>query len=227
MKKLSLVACLLLAVPLVAEEADHEIHQELRGILTTVVTAINSGNYHAMLPVISENIRATTITQELISSRQDASAYFHMSFGPGGFLKKLDMSMTADALTELSPDKTWGIVRGSGVERYTLADGRRYDMPTRWTATVAKEADGRWRLRAIHFGTNFLDNPILDEAKRKAKQYTVGGVIGGLVVGAFVGWMIGRRRWPDYSGSRLNVSPVPFGHRANSQGRKKLPPSAS
>src|SRR5256885_1667313 len=194
MKKLSLLACLLLAAPLSAEEADHEIHQELRGILTTVVNAINSGNYDAMLPVISENIRATTITQEVISSRQDAAAYFRKWFGPGGFLKKLDMSMTADALTELSPDKTWGIVRGSGMERYTLADGRRYDMPTRWTATVAKEADGRWRLRAIHFGTNFLDNPILDEAKRKAKQYTAAGIVGGLVAGAFIGFLLGRRR---------------------------------
>ena len=50
-----------------AEEADHEIHQELRGILTTVQNAINSGNYDAMLPVLSENVRATTITQEVMS----------------------------------------------------------------------------------------------------------------------------------------------------------------
>jgi ketosteroid isomerase-like protein len=195
MKTFPLLASLLVAIPLLAaEEPDHEIHQELRGILTTVVGAINSGNYDAMLPVISENVRATTITQEVISNRQEASAYFRKWFGPGGFLKKLDMSMTADALTELSPDKTWGVVRGSGMERYTLADGRRYDMPTRWTATVAREADGHWRLRAIHFGTNFLDNPILDEAKRKAKQYTALGTVGGLVAGAFLGWLLGRRK---------------------------------
>jgi ketosteroid isomerase-like protein len=195
MKKLSLLACFLFAVPLLAaEEADHEIHQELRGILSTVVGAINSGNYDAMLPVISENVRATTITQEVISNRQEASAYFKKWFGPGGFLKKLDMSLSADALTELSPDKTWGIVRGSGMERYTLADGRRYDMPTRWTATVAKEADGRWRLRAIHFGTNFLDNPILDEAKRRAKMYTIGGTLTALVFGIFLGFLVGRRK---------------------------------
>src|SRR5262245_1361008 len=195
MKKLAVLAYALVALPIfAAEEPDHEIHQELRGILTTVIKAINSGNYDAMLPVISENVRATTITQEVISNRQEASAYFKRWFGPGGFLKKLDMSMTADALTELSPDKTWGVVRGSGMEHYTLADGRRYDMPTRWTATVAKEADGHWRLRAIHFGTNFLDNPILDEAKRKAKQYTIAGTAGGLVVGVLLGWVVGRRK---------------------------------
>src|ERR1043165_7262346 len=102
-----LLACLLFALPVLAQEADHEIHQELRAVLATVQNAINSGNYDAMLPVISENVRATTITQEVISNRQEASAYFRKSFGPGGFLKKLDMSMTADALTELSPDQTW------------------------------------------------------------------------------------------------------------------------
>ena len=188
MKTLSLLVSLLTAVPLFAQpEPDHEIHQELRGIMSTVMTAINSGNYDAMLPVISENIRATTITQEFISSRPGASAYFKKWFGPGGFLKKLEMSMMADTVTELSPDKSWGVVYGTGSEKYTLADGRRYDMPTRWTATVAKEADGHWRLRAIHFGTNFLDNPILTEAKNAVTKYAAIAGIVGLLVGLILG----------------------------------------
>ncbi len=195
MTKSLLIACLFLTLPLyAAEEADHEIHQELRGILTTVQTAVNSGNYDAMLPVLSKDIRATTITQEVMSGHEQVSAYFKHWFGPGGFLKKLDMTFTADALTELSPDKTWGVVRGSGMERYTLADGRQYDMPTRWTATVVKEADGKWRLRTIHFGTNFLDNPILTAAKHAVVKYAAiaGGV--GLVLGLLLGFLIGRRK---------------------------------
>src|SRR5260370_25339185 len=195
MTKCLLVACLLVTPPvLAAEEADHEIHQELRGILTTVQSAINSGNYDAMLPVLSKDVRATTITQESMSGHAEVSAYFKKWFGPGGFLKKLDISMTADALTELSADKTWGVVRGSGMERYTLSDGRVYDMPTRWTATVVKEADGKWRLRTIHFGTNFLDNPILNEAKRAVFKYAGIGSIVGLVVGFLVGFRRGRRK---------------------------------
>ena len=195
MTKYVIIACLLLTLPaLAAEEPDHAIHQELRGILQTVQTAVNSGNYDAMLPVLSKDIRATTITQETMSGPAEVSAYFKKWFGPGGFLKKLDMTFTADALTELSPDKTWGVVRGSGMERYTLSDGRRYDMPTRWTATVVKEADGKWRLRTIHFGTNFLDNPILDDAKRAVVKYAAiaGGV--GILLGALLGFLLGRRK---------------------------------
>ena len=194
MHKNFFIALLFVALPAFAQEADHEIHQELRAVLKTVEDAINSGNYDAMLPVISEHVRATTITQEVISTRPEVSAYFKKWFGSGGFLKKLDMHFTADTLTELSADKTWGLVRGSGVENYTLSDGRFYPMKTRWTAVLIKEADGKWRLRAIHIGTNFLDNPILDDAKVAVKKYaTIAGVIG-LLVGLGLGFVFGRRK---------------------------------
>jgi ketosteroid isomerase-like protein len=189
------LACLLVTLPAIAaEEPDHEIHQELRGILATVQTSVNSANFDAMLPVLSKDIRATTITQEVMSGHQEVSAYFKKWFGPGGFLKKLEMHLTADALTELSSDKTWGVVRGSAIESYTLADGRKYDMKSRWTATVVKEADGKWRLRTIHFGTNFLDNPILDEAKLAVVKYAAlsGGIA--LLVGGLLGFFLGRRK---------------------------------
>lgn len=189
-----LFACLLFTFPLFAQEADHEIHQELRAVLTTVQNAINSGNYDAMLPVISDSVRATTITQEVMSNRADVSAYFKRWFGQGGFLKKLDMHLNADALTELSPDKTWGLVRGSGVENYTLSDGRQYPMKTRWTAVLIREADGKWRLRAIHIGTNFLDNPILDDAKSAVMRYASIAGVAGIVIGLLIGYLVGRRK---------------------------------
>jgi ketosteroid isomerase-like protein len=195
MRSYLLIVSLLFALPVfAAEEADHEIHQELRGILMTVQNAVNSGNYDAMLPVLSEDVEATTITQEAMHGHQEVSAYFKKWFGLGGFLKKLEMQLTADARTELSADKTWGVVRGSAIETYTLADGRTYPMKSRWTATVVKEADGKWRLRTIHFGTNFLDNPILDAAKQAVVKYAAlsGGI--GLIVGGLLGFLLARRK---------------------------------
>lgn len=190
-----LVALLLCPLPAYAtQEPDHEIHQELRAILATVQSSINAGDYDAMLSVVSKDIRATTINQEVLSSPQEVSAYFERWFGPEGYLKKLDMSLVADALSELNPDKTWGLARGSGVERYTLADGRRYDIKTRWTATMAKETDGKWRLRAIHIGTDFLDNPILAEAKAAVGKFAAAAAAGGLVVGGALCFFLGRRK---------------------------------
>ena len=56
-----------------ADEPDAEIHQELRGVLKQVESAINSGNYDEMLPVLSENLRITPIDQEFLSNRQEVS----------------------------------------------------------------------------------------------------------------------------------------------------------
>lgn len=176
------------------EATDEEIHHELRQTLKVVESAINSGNYDEMLPVLSEHIRATPINQEFLSSRPDVSRYFAKWFGEKGYLSKLEIRFTPDALTELSADKSWGLVVGSGVEKYILRDGRPYKLHTRWTATMAKEDDGRWRVRGIHIGTNFLDNPILGEAERALGKATLYGLAGGLLTGAVIGWLIGRRK---------------------------------
>ncbi len=176
------------------EATDEEIHHELRQTLKVVESAINSGNYDEMLPVLSEHIRATPINQEFLSSRPDVSRYFAKWFGEKGYLSKLEIRFTPDALTELSADKSWGLVVGSGVEKYILRDGRPYELHTRWTATMAKEDDGRWRVRGIHIGTNFLDNPILGEAERALGKATLYGLAGGLLTGAVIGWLIGRRK---------------------------------
>ena len=195
MHKYLLSAALLLALPAyAAEEPDHAIHEELRAVLATLQTAINDAKFEEMLPVISQDIRATTINQEVISNRDEVTGYFNRWFGPGGYLKKLHMTLHPDALTELSADKTWGLVRGSGVEAYTLADGRVFDMQTRWTAVMQKDADGKWRLRSIHIGTNFLDNPILAAAKSALPRVGLAAAAGGIIAGGLLGFFFGRRK---------------------------------
>jgi ketosteroid isomerase-like protein len=177
-----------------AQEADHAIHEELRAVLGVFVTSVNTGEYDKMLPILSENIRATPIDQEFLTSRTEVSAYFQKWFGKGGYLKKLEIKMTPSAPTELSADKSWGIVHGTGVEKYILSDGRAYDLNTRWTSVLVKEEDGHWRVRDIHIATNFLDNPILTEAEHALGKVTaIGGGIG-LTLGLLIGWLFGRKK---------------------------------
>jgi hypothetical protein len=94
----------------------------------------------------------------------------------------------------LSPDKSWGLAYGKGLEDYTLNDGRFFSIPTRWTAVVAKEDDGKWRIRSMHIGTNFLDNPLLNTVENAVKQYAIGAGVIGVLVGLALGFVIGRRR---------------------------------
>ena len=58
-------------------------------------------------------------------------------------------------------------------------------MKTRWTATVIKEPDGKWRILALHIGANFYSNPIFDAVKESTKYYAAGGLAIGLFLGGF------------------------------------------
>ncbi|MDR2625529.1 MAG: hypothetical protein LBC37_04280 [Zoogloeaceae bacterium] len=177
-----------------AQEADAAIHEELRAALRVVENAINTGQYEDMLPVLSAQLRATPINQEFINGNEAIPPYFQRWFGEGGKLGSLEFHLTPDTLTELSPDKRWGLVYGDGTEKYVLRDGRAYELKTRWTAAMAREEDGKWRVRAIHIGTNFLDNPILSEAESAVRKAGLAGSIGGLLVGFLFAFFFCRKR---------------------------------
>ncbi len=189
--------CLLTALcsssPLWAEEPDHAIHEALRGVLHEVVASINSGQYDKMLPYLSENIEATSVTQEVMSGRADVSKYFQTWFGPSGYMRSMEMKLDADSLTELSPDKSWGLVRGKALEHYEAKDGDIFDFVTRWTAVMVRSDDDKWRLRAIHFGTNHLDNPVLTKVQRTLIRDGIIAALATLLIGLAVGWWLGHR----------------------------------
>jgi len=177
-----------------ADEPDHAIHEELRGVLHEIVSSINRGQYDRMLPYLAENFEGTSVTQEVMSSRADVAKYFQEWFGPTGYMRKMEMKLEADKVTEFSPDKSWGLVRGKALEHYEAKDGDLFDFNTRWTALMARSDDGKWRLRAIHFGTNHLDNPVLTKVSRTLIRDGIIGACIALLVGLGLGWWLGGRR---------------------------------
>ncbi len=179
---------------LAVEEPDQAIHNKLRGLLSGIEQAINNEKYDDLAPFFHEKMRVTTINQEVLTSRPEISTYFKKWFGPNGYLKKLHMTLTADRLTELYGNKTIGIVNGSGLEDYILADGRKFGMKTRWTATVIKDTDGKWKILSLHIGTNFLDNPILAKAETSLITFAGGGLALGILAGSLIGFLMGRRK---------------------------------
>ena len=200
MFKQYLIAIFLLIsqVALAADEIPNQaVHQELRGLLQGIETAINTEKYGDLKAYFSEKLHVTTINQNVITTPDGIDAYFKEWFGSGGYLKKLDIKLNADGLTELYGDPanpSWGLVYGAGVENYQLTDGRYLPMKTRWTATVIKEPDGKWRILALHIGANFYSNPIFDAVKESTKYYAAGGLVAGLLLGALVMGFLRRKK---------------------------------
>jgi len=177
-----------------AEEPDHAIHEALRAVLRDAVAAIDAGRYQDLAPLLTENVEVTSITQEVMSGRADVTRYFDEWFGPKGYMKSMTMKMDADKLTDLAPDKSWGLVRGKALEHYEAKDGDKFDFATRWTAVMLRGDDGRWRIRAIHFGTNHLDNPVLAKVTKTLERYAIYAAFGGLGLGLIIGYAWARRR---------------------------------
>ena len=194
MLALALSLALVPHAAIAAEEPDHAIHEALRALLREAVAAIGAGQYDKLLPLLTENVEVTSVTQEVMSGRADVTRYFDEWFGPKGYMKSMTMAMDADKLTDLSPDKSWGLVRGKALEHYEAKDGDRFDFATRWTAVMLRGDDGRWRIRAIHFGTNHLDNPVLTKVTKTLERYAFYALFGGLALGLIVGHAWGRRR---------------------------------
>ncbi len=188
LKKLLLFVFLLMSSISFAatEEPNHATHEELRGLLQGIEAAINAEKYGDLKQYFDEKLKVTTINQNVITTPDGIDTYFKDWFGKGGYLKKLDIKLNPDALTDLYGDPanpSWGLVYGAGTENYQLVDGRNLAMKTRWTATVVKEADGKWRILALHIGTNFYDNPIFSAVKESTKYYAAGGLVAGLLLG--------------------------------------------
>lgn len=181
------------------EEPNHAEHEALRALLGGLESAINEERYADLARYFHANMRVTTINQEVLSSPDGIAAYFDYWFGPDGYLSKLHIKLIADDLTEFYGDGSIGVVRGRGEEDYILADGRSFDMVTRWTATVIRDEEGAWRILTLHIGTNFLDNPILAMAEGALGEATLFGVaLGGsaVLLLAFIVYRV-RRRKPD------------------------------
>jgi ketosteroid isomerase-like protein len=176
------------------DEPDHAIHEELRALMRDTQAAINSGDIPKVLPLLTDDFEATSMTQDPVRGRAEVTEYFETWFGPDGYMKTLDMKLEADALTDLSADKSWGLVRGKGTEHYVAKNGDAFDFATRWTTVVERGDDGKWRVRAVHFGTNHLDNPVLTKVSTALFRYGVLGALTCLVGGFGAGWLLGKRR---------------------------------
>ena len=189
------IAAVLLAGPssAIAQEADAEVHEELRALLAGLTETINESRFDELDQYLYEPFSATMINQETITSREELKAYFEKWVsGEGALIKSITMALEADELTTIYDGK-YGIARGSNVEAYELTTGKSYELTSRWTATLIKD-EGQWKVLAVHSGINFIDNPVLAAAKESLILFAVGGAAAGVLGALILCWLFRRRR---------------------------------
>jgi ketosteroid isomerase-like protein len=199
-KRIILVAALALtpataaspAAPPSGTEADHIA---LRQLKSDAIDAINRQDFARARQLTHDPFLATVVTQDSFNDFGKLVAFYKSLYADSGpdrpRMKAVTISANADELSQIYTG-TFAVTRGSTLENYTLADGRSFDLKGRWTGVSIKEGDG-WKMLAVHTGTNFLDNPVLEQYERAAIWGSAGGLLAGLIAGFFLGRFIRRR----------------------------------
>lgn len=180
-----LCGCLTIAIAVVSAQEQAEenpVHDELRGLKSRLVEAIQNGNTSEVLQNVHTNV-VVTWQNNTVCRGTNGLYQFLLKTGHDAF-KEYKIPPTPDELTILLGDDT-GISFGKTVALYNLF-GKEYELESRWTATLVKEND-RWLLAAYHISMNVLDNPLLNTVKG-GLYWSVGiALLAGLIVGLFVG----------------------------------------
>jgi len=195
MRKLFLPAFLFLAAAAgsAAEEPNHQVHQALRQLKTTMSKALNEGDVNTIVANVTPDIVFTTMNSDVCRGREQIRAYFEkMMRAPGHIVKTVNTSFEPDALTILYGDST-GIAYGSSKDHYELTDGSKFDIDGRWSCTLVRQGD-RWLIASFHYSANVFNNPIDRRIKHFLMAAGVVAAIASLIVGVLLGIFLGRKR---------------------------------
>lgn len=185
---------------------DSADHDALRKLKDDVLAAVNARDMNSITPILHKPFVATLLTQDKFDSAAAMQAWFDGLFNrPVLRLSKLTMKAEADELSQIHTG-TFSVTHGTTSELYEMGDGRRFDMKGRWTAVCLKE-NGLWKLLALHTGTNFLDNPVINAIEAKLVTAGVTGLIGGAVAGALAGLLLGAFLWRKKSPAAAQGAP--------------------
>ncbi|HVG06828.1 MAG TPA: nuclear transport factor 2 family protein [Thermoanaerobaculia bacterium] len=177
------------AAPLRGQSPDEATHDELRALRDGLLDAMSRGDIERELTYFHPNTVITWHDAEVSRGRDGMRKYMaRMLEGPDKAVESFKADVKVDELTILYGGDT-GIAFGSVVEHFEMTNGRTFDLPARWSATMVKEGD-KWLIANLHASDNLFDNPMLAMARRMA--WWAGGL--GLLVGLGVGHLLGRRR---------------------------------
>lgn len=174
------------------EEARHKDHEALRTLLKTAAEALNTRDFDTIAPLLHPDFTIITVDNQKLTGLNAFERYWNRLFsGEGTVLERIEVNPEADELTRFLDENT-GVSHGTSRDTYYFTNGDVRTMKTRWTAVVQKQ-EGPWKLVAVHFSANLLDNPVLEATRSQTLKIAGSALIGGLVLGIAI-TLIARRR---------------------------------
>lgn len=147
-------------------QADREL---LRATLAKITNALNSQNMDELAGYLSKDFRFTTLDQKLIKTPEELKKYYESLFkSNNAIIKSYKTTPTFEegGATFLSDTICYCV--GSAIDEYTITNVNDIKLPIRWSTVLEKE-DGVWKVKVLHLGANFYDNPVIDKVSSGLK----------------------------------------------------------
>jgi len=183
MKKLiiQLLAFVLFTTAAFAQGSSVDDDQAIAKLREGLVGSFNRGDIDGLLTFLDTNAVVTWQNGEVCEGTAAVKAYYdRMMKGEHPVVSKV----TADPkILGRHVQGDWAVSWGDLNDHFVLTDGRELPLNSRFTATIARRADG-WRVTAFHVSVNAFDNPILKLAVKKVGAISVcSGVVLGILIG--------------------------------------------
>ncbi|MEJ2111621.1 MAG: nuclear transport factor 2 family protein [Acidobacteriota bacterium] len=209
MKAIGNATCILIMVLLItagslcAQEIDpvqEAEHDALRRLRAEVTQAINDQNFDQLGNYLAEEFVFTAVDQTVLTDLASMKEFYdRMLKGDDSLVSSLQIEPEAEILTRFI-DANTGYCYGTSSDTYTVrSNDRTITIPSRWTALVVKE-NGQWKIKAVHAGVNFIDNPLIDRLKMLTwRNLSIAALIG-ILLGLGIGFLVGR----NYGKRKIN-----------------------
>jgi ketosteroid isomerase-like protein len=164
-------------------------HNELRALKRGAEESFNKGDIDSLLSkYVHKDVIVTWQNAEVNHGHGEVKSFYNrMMVGPNRVVESVTTNIGVDELSHLYGANT-ATALGNMEQHFKLRDGLDFDLSSRWTATLVKEAD-QWKIAAFHVSANMFDNGVLRTALRRT-AYWVGGIAG--VVSLLIGIVLGR-----------------------------------
>lgn len=166
-------------------EGDHaDDREQLRGLLNKITLALNNQNMDELAGILGKDFRFTTIDQKVIKSTEELKQYYENLFkDKNAVIKGYKTSPVVDKEAVFINDVVSYCV-GSSIDEYQLSNGDEMKLAIRWSVLMEKE-NGDWKVKLLHLGANFYDNPVLTKITESMKTLLYIAVAIAFITGVF------------------------------------------
>ncbi len=174
-------------------------HKALKLLGEQTAKMLNEQDFEKMQSCFAKKFVFIPIDQRVITSVDGFKEYYRKIASDNAYgVTGMKITPSYDIPTVFTGDNT-GYCYGTADNIFTLKDGKKVHVKSRWSANFVKE-DGKWKIAMVQSGVDMLDNPMLSAVRKGAEvQMKFSGAIIVILIALVIYLLLRRGKKPESS----------------------------